>query len=82
MGLFTRIGMTAGLAGALCLPATAATTVWKIDPQHTAAQFAVKHLMISTVRGEFRVQGGVVRSNTDRSAPSAPRWKSRWQQAR
>lgn len=61
MGLFTRIGMTAGLAGALSLPATAATTVWKIDPQHTAAQFAVKHLMISTVRGEFRVQGGTVR---------------------
>lgn len=60
MGLFTRIGLTAGLAGVLCLPATAATTAWKIDPQHTAAQFAVKHLMISTVRGEFKVQSGTV----------------------
>ncbi len=27
---------------------------WKIDPAHTAAQFAVRHLGISTVRGEFR----------------------------
>ena len=27
---------------------------WKIDPNHSAAQFAVRHLGISTVRGEFR----------------------------
>src|SRR6202451_3865645 len=35
------------------LPATAATSTWQIDPAHSAAQFAVKHLMISTVRGAF-----------------------------
>jgi polyisoprenoid-binding protein YceI len=29
---------------------------WKIDPLHSSAQFSVKHLMISTVRGQF---GGV-----------------------
>lgn len=29
---------------------------WKIDPNHSAAYFSVKHLMISTVRGEF---GGI-----------------------
>ena len=28
-------------------------SVWNIDPAHSAAQFQVKHLMISTVRGEF-----------------------------
>jgi len=27
--------------------------VWKIDPNHSAAYFSVRHLMISTVRGEF-----------------------------
>jgi len=29
---------------------------WHIDPQHSSAQFSVKHMMISTVRGQF---GGV-----------------------
>ena len=34
--------------------APAAPTVWTIDPAHTTVEFAVKHLMISTVRGRFR----------------------------
>src|SRR6478736_6813586 len=33
---------------------------WKIDPNHTAAQFAVRHLGISTVRGEFKKVSGSV----------------------
>ena len=33
------------------LPAT--VTAWQIDPTHTQAGFAVRHLMISTVRGRF-----------------------------
>jgi polyisoprenoid-binding protein YceI len=33
---------------------------WNIDPNHTAAQFSVRHLGISTVRGAFtRVSGSV-----------------------
>ncbi len=51
--LFSRIAVTAGLAAALSLPAAAATSTWQIDPAHSSAQFAVKHLMISTVRGAF-----------------------------
>ena len=35
-------------------PALAQVETWKIDPNHSAAQFAVRHLGISTVRGEFR----------------------------
>jgi polyisoprenoid-binding protein YceI len=32
--------------------------VWQIDPAHTVVEFAVRHLMISTVKGRFRdVQG-------------------------
>ena len=52
----------------LCLipPAKAATSNWQIDPVHTAAQFAVKHLMISTVRGQFKgVTGTVVWDDQD-----------------
>ena len=51
--LFSRIAVTAGLAAALSLPAAAANSTWQIDPAHSSAQFAVKHLMISTVRGAF-----------------------------
>jgi polyisoprenoid-binding protein YceI len=33
---------------------------WQIDPKHTAAQFSVRHLGISTVRGEFSKVSGTV----------------------
>ena len=33
---------------------------WQIDPNHTAAQFSVKHLGISTVRGQFDKASGTV----------------------
>jgi polyisoprenoid-binding protein YceI len=29
----------------------ASASMWQIDPAHTSAQFAVRHLMVSTVRG-------------------------------
>jgi len=58
--LVARIAVAAILATALALPAVSAGTTWKIDPQHTSAQFAVKHLMISTVRGEFHGVKGTV----------------------
>ncbi len=32
---------------------TAATTTWNIDPAHSAAEFKVKHMMISNVKGKF-----------------------------
>ena len=58
--LFSRIGVTAGLAAALSLPAAAVTSTWQIDPAHSAAQFAVKHLAISTVRGAFTSVKGTI----------------------
>lgn len=37
------------------------TTTWQIDPAHSAVEFAVKHMMFSTVRGRFsRFSGTVV----------------------
>jgi polyisoprenoid-binding protein YceI len=33
---------------------------WNIDPSHTSLEFAVRHMMISTVRGSFKVTGGTV----------------------
>ena len=61
-----RLVVTAGLAAVLALPASAGTTTWQIDPQHSSAQFGVTHLMISTVRGEFHgVKGTVVLDDQD-----------------
>lgn len=33
---------------------------WQIDPNHTASQFSVRHLGISTVRGQFMKTSGTV----------------------
>src|SRR5882757_2644398 len=40
--------------------ATAQVQTWNIDPNHTAAQFSVRHLGISTVRGAFTKVTGTV----------------------
>jgi polyisoprenoid-binding protein YceI len=56
----SRITLTAGLAALLSLPAAAATTNWQIDPQHSSAQFSVRHMAISTVRGAFNKVTGTI----------------------
>lgn len=61
----------AALAAALSLPGAAATSTWQIDPNHSAAQFAVRHLTISTVRGAFtKVTGTVQLDSQDVSKSS------------
>ena len=35
-------------------------TTWQVDPAHTHVEFAVKHLMIATVRGRFSDVSGTV----------------------
>ena len=44
------------------------TTTWTIDPTHTEVGFAVRHLMISTVRGRFGAVTGSV--TVDESNPA------------
>ncbi len=46
------------------------TTTWQIDPAHTAVEFAVKHMMFTTVRGRFKDVKGTIEvdeQNPDRS---------------
>jgi polyisoprenoid-binding protein YceI len=38
---------------AIATPTATGVTTWKIDPAHTHVEFAVKHMMISTVKGRF-----------------------------
>ena len=56
----SRIAILASMASGLSLPAAAATTAWQIDPQHSSAQFAVRHLGLSTVRGAFSKLSGTL----------------------
>ena len=64
--ILSRIALTAGLAAALSLPTAAANSNWQIDPAHSSAQFSVRHMAISTVRGAFsKVTGSVVFDDKD-----------------
>ena len=46
--------------------ALAATSQWNVDASHSQVGFAVKHLVISTVRGEFgKYQGKLVLDDAD-----------------
>ena len=49
----------------LAAPQTAAAT-WNIDPVHTVAEFKVKHMMISNVKGQFtKVAGAMTLDEAD-----------------
>ena len=58
----SRFALTLIAAAALTAGAAAQTgsssTTWKIDPNHSAAQFSVRHLGVSTVRGAFTKVSG------------------------
>lgn len=47
------------------------TTTYAIDPSHTTAEFIVRHLMISKVRGRFTSVSGTIEVPTAGNAPSA-----------
>lgn len=72
-----RIAQSLRIGSLLCLPLVAAlpaigqAQTWYLDPAHSAAQFSVRHLGISTVRGTFtKVNGVVQESPTDLSKDS------------
>src|ERR1035438_1824634 len=45
---------------------SATTTTWNIDPAHSAAEFKVKHMMISNVKGHFtKVTGTLTLDESD-----------------
>lgn len=52
--------VAAGLFLAAVSPALAQSQTWSIDPAHSAAHFAVRHMMVSTVRGDMGKIAGTV----------------------
>ena len=47
----------------VALHTLAGAATWEIDPAHTSVGFGVRHLMVSTVRGEFTKESGTVRAD-------------------
>jgi polyisoprenoid-binding protein YceI len=50
---------------------TTATTTWNIDPAHSAAEFKVKHMMISNVKGSFSGLSGTLTEHATDSTLSS-----------
>ena len=42
---------------------SAATSTWNIDPAHSSAEFKVRHMMISNVKGKFSGLAGTLTLN-------------------
>ena len=58
-GVFTLL-----LSLTLAAAAAAQAVTWQIDPNHSAAQFSVRHLGVSTVRGAFTKVSGTAQYDT------------------
>jgi polyisoprenoid-binding protein YceI len=56
----TLSALAATLLLTLC---AAAQDTWQLDPPHSSAQFSVRHLGVSTVRGAFTKVSGTVQYN-------------------
>ena len=62
--------MTTGTRLTTAAPPQAGTrSAWAIDPKHSLVQFAVKHMMFTTVRGRFKEVRGTIRC-PDEADPS------------
>jgi polyisoprenoid-binding protein YceI len=57
--MFSKLALTA-LTTATLLAGTAMADEWTIDPSHSSAQFSIKHMMVSSVRGNFQKLSGNV----------------------
>ncbi|WP_338669469.1 YceI family protein [Pseudodesulfovibrio methanolicus] len=59
----------AALLLVLGLTATANAQTWKVDPDHSAAHFSIRHMMIAQVRGMFPAVTGTI--DFDHDQPTA-----------
>jgi len=68
-----RLARRAALLAALTLAPALCTddVTWRIDTNHSAAHFSVRHLMISTVRGDFSGISGTVQYDAKHTAQAS-----------
>ena len=64
----SRIVLSVFITLAMAATAAAQAGSWQIDPRHSSAQFSVRHLGVSTVRGAFTKVSGS--ANFDPADPS------------
>src|SRR5262245_10709814 len=50
---------------------TTGTSTWVVDPVHSAGEFAVRHLMVATVRGTFKITAGKIVINEENHTASS-----------
>ena len=55
-----RCWMTAFVLVIATVPGLAQVSTWEIDSAHSGVHFSVRHMMIATVRGEFRKVTGTI----------------------
>jgi polyisoprenoid-binding protein YceI len=66
MRLLRSAAIALAIAFSLTLSGAAQTSTWSIDPNHSTAQFTVRHLGISNVSGNFtKVTGTVALNDND-----------------
>jgi polyisoprenoid-binding protein YceI len=63
------------------MPQTSAATLvptgtWNVDPSHSVVEFGIKHLMITTVKGNFDQFEGVLESHEDGTVVARGRVKT------
>ncbi|MBD5656925.1 MAG: YceI family protein [Candidatus Eremiobacteraeota bacterium] len=59
------------LVAALTAPAAAApaSAIWNVDPVHSSAEFTVKHLVISNVKGVIPIKAATIVTSADSLVP-------------
>ena len=63
----SRFALTLFIALAHAATAAAQAGTWQIDPNHSSAQFSVRHLGVSTVRGAFTKVSGSAQLRSHRT---------------
>jgi polyisoprenoid-binding protein YceI len=56
----TRKVLALAAMSLLAIPANVSATTWEIDPAHSTVEFSIKHMMVSTVKGQFEKVKGTV----------------------
>src|SRR6266581_4837561 len=67
----TRTAFTLVAVMGAAISVSGQTETWQLDPPHCAAQFAVRHMGISTVRGTFTKVSGTVQYDRTALAKSS-----------
>lgn len=73
----TRSFLLSSILTMLSLPALAQPALWEIDAAHSSVGFAVRHMMISRVNGQFAGFSGTV--ELDPAAPAAAKIEAKVQ---